>query len=384
MTPATPTDRLEPLIWLPPSIATGATAAPVQTGATTLARTDGTKITLDIPLFWYDPPWHHAEPKLADVVAKTVAQLGVVVTALGRDLAAIGDKSTFHQTNYAGGSNSDSATACVLRRLPRTVPYRPERYGLYDSDFDDAMIIDVRLVVNRDDDGRFAFAPEQIARWEATPDGSPIAEGARIPSSNFPPDVPAIEKLTSKLQQLRILSPTAAVFVSMSPYRLDQELPTVLKQNPDGVILRADDNRISGLMLAAMTRRARQWMKHERVADMPLWIVPGEISADDAAKLVALGASGVAIDHWCDPIINQATDATDHSSAARLGYKSIRSSQEAVLVDLVHYHLDDAMVRFKGLSDAMSSLPSEERIGTFDAAWSKALGVRQVSFGVQP
>jgi hypothetical protein len=179
------------------------------------------------------------------------------------------------------------------------------------------------------------------------------------------------------------LSPKAAVFVSISPLRLDQELPIVLKQKPDGVILDASATPLPGLSLAAMTRRARQWTKHEHVADMPLWIVPGSGSIDDAAKLIALGASAVAIDHVANAFIEQADVVTDQSAAARLGYKSMRSSQDPVLVQLVSDRLEPMLERFRGLTHAIDHQLSAESLVSMDAAWSKALGVRHVAFGLQ-
>ena len=88
--------------------------------------------------------------------------------------------------------------------------------------------------MNRDESGRFAFSPEQLERWEATPESHPLAGGGWVPSASFPPDVPSMQQLSSKLNQLRDLSPGAAVFVSIGSYRLDQELAQVVAANPDG------------------------------------------------------------------------------------------------------------------------------------------------------
>ena len=58
------------------------------------------------------------------------------------------------------------------------IPYRPERYGLSDRDFDGAAVVDVRLAMRRDSTGRFAFThAEEIGRWEATQAG--VAAGGR-------------------------------------------------------------------------------------------------------------------------------------------------------------------------------------------------------------
>ncbi len=376
-------DRLEPLFFLPPATGVPWTCAPVQADAISIERKNGAPILLNSPLFWYDPPWHAIDAESADVIAEAVARLGIVVSALRRDVSGLETPASFHTNHYAGGTHSDSTVACELQPLPRMVPYRPERYGLGESDFDGAKIIDVRLAVARDATGRFAYSPEQIKRWESTSDDHPLAGGGWVPAATFPPDVPALERLHSKLNQLRVLSPKAAVFVSISPYRLDQDLPAVIQQKPDGVILRADDVQLTGLALAAMTRRARQWMKQENVPLMPLWVVPGKVSADEAVKLIALGASGVAIDHWCNPIIEVADEATDQSKAARMGFKSIRSTRSQVMVELVNLHLDGPIRRFDGLLHSIAQTPIDQQLATLDAGWSKSIGVRHLSFGVK-
>ena len=76
------------------------------------------------------------------------------------------------QQSESGQTNADP--------LARIVPYRPERYGLSDRDFDDARIIDVRLAMNRDESGRFAFSPEQTMlgdeqRHLRDADGNPVS-----------------------------------------------------------------------------------------------------------------------------------------------------------------------------------------------------------------
>ncbi|TWU58621.1 hypothetical protein Poly51_14000 [Rubripirellula tenax] len=373
--------RFASLTLVPPATGTPWTCAPTQSFVRAIKRVDGVEVPIRRPLFWYDPPWHWVDVDSADVVARAVAQYGIPVSLLQRDVAGYGSTSAFHSAHFVGEESVKSADSCALQSLPRIVPYRPERYGLVPSDFDGATIIDVRLTVARDETGRFAYSPEQIARWEATADDQPLAGGGWVPAATFPPDVQSLAHLSSKLGQIRELSPNAAVFVSMSPYRLDQELPQVIKQQPDGVILRADDDDLDGLAIAAMTRRARQWMKHEGVPELPLWIVPGEITADDAVKLIALGASGVAIDDWCDPILDKADEAQLQTNAARMGFKTSRSTQDPALIQWVKQQLDETIERFDGLSHSISHTAINESLASLDAVWSKALGVPHVTFG---
>lgn len=376
-------DRLSPLVFSTMPLGTPWVGVSLQSSGKPITRADGITVPVDVPLFWHNPPWHATEIVNADVIATSVARYGVPVSALRRDLAGVDVDPQFHTLHHSAPNHTDTDVACELRRLPRIVPYRPERYGFSLADFDGASIIDVRLTASRDDAGRFAYSAEQIARWEATDAESPLAGGEWVPSTAFPPDVPSPENLASKFNQLRTLAPRSAVFATLSPLRLDQELPIVLRQKPDGVILDAAEMPMNGLALAAMTRRARQWTRQEKVGDMPLWIVPGSGSIDDAAKLMALGASAVAIDHLADDLIYQADAATDKSAAARLGYKSMRSSQDPVLVDLVADRLESLLDRFRGLTHAIDHQLAGEPLVSMDAAWSKSLGVRHQTFGVQ-
>lgn len=381
-------DRLAPLVFSAMPLGTPWVGVSLHSSSKPITRADGVTVPIDVPLFWHDPPWHATETANADVIATAVARYGIPVSALRRDLAGVDVDPQFHTLHHSAPrhvefGHTDSGVACELRRLPRIVPYRPERYGFSLADFDGASIIDVRLTASRDGAGRFAYSAAQIARWEATAAESPLAGGEWVPSTAFPPDVPDPESLASKFNQLRSLAPRSAVFATISPLRLDQELPVILRQKPDGVILDAAEMPISGLALAAMTRRARQWTRQEKVGDLPLWIVPGSGSIDDAAKLMALGASAVAIDHFADELIHQADAATDTSTAARLGYKSMRSSQDPVLIALVRQRLGSLCERFRGLTHAIDHQLADEPLVCVDATWSKALGVRHQGFGVQ-
>ncbi|TWU57687.1 hypothetical protein [Rubripirellula reticaptiva] len=376
-------DRLAPLVFVPPAMGMPWTCAPVQTNGFPIRRSDGSELSLDSPLFWFDPPWDWVDADSADVIAESVAQRGIVVSALRRDLSDSETPSALHVNHRTGRPTDHSGDSCKLQPLPRIVPYRPERYGLCAADFDGASIVDVRLTVTRDDTGRFAYSPEQIKRWEQASEERPLAGGSWAPAATFPPDIPSMDRLHSKLNQIRMLSPSSAVFVSISPYRLDQDLPQVIQQKPDGVILRADDVQFDGLTLVAMTRRARQWMKHENVANMPLWIVPGDITPDDAVKLIALGASGVAIDSWCNAIIESAEQSTEQSTAARMGFKSARSTPSTFLIELVQHHLEESLERFDGLSHSILQVPCDERLASLDANWANSLGLRHLAFGVK-
>ena len=371
-------ERLDKLCLLPPPTNTPWSGQAVaESSRRVIQRADAQAVEIDVPLFWYDPPWHRLSADTADVVAVAVGQLGVLVSALRSDLSGPDRQPVLHGVDRQQNED-EPITEPGSAPLPRIFPYRPERYGVSDRDFDGPKIIDLRLTMFRDDSGRFAFSPEQIERWEATAANAPLAGGSWVPAATFPPDVVSMRHLSSKLSQLRALSPAAAVFVSMGPYRLEQELPEIVAAEPDGLILRLDELELDGLKLAMLTRHARQLVQRAGAADLPLWIVPGEITPDDAVKLVALGASGVAIDSWCDEIIDEAENQNQTLAAG--GYASRRRRNDGDLIELVEQELATRVERFKGLLSSLECLPENERLASVSDAWGRALGIRSLLF----
>jgi hypothetical protein len=186
----------------------------------------------------------------------------------------------------------------------------------------------------------------------------------------------SMQHLSSKLKQLRLLSPTAAVFVSLGPYRLDEELTEIVAARPDGLILRLDELELDGLKLALLTRHVRHLADQAGAQDLPLWIVPGDITPDDAVKLLALGASGVAIDNWCAEIIDGARNESQASGARR---HSTRRSSDEDLTELVEEELALRVERFKGLFNSIQYSPPAQRLASSSETWARALGVRSLS-----
>lgn len=363
-------ERLGKLCFVSPPANTPWTGPPKEASSRTIQRADGVEIELDLPLFWYDPPWEAVPTDSADVIATAVGQLGVIVSALRSDLSTLDGESGFHEplVNEADGQSNVDAY------LSRIVPYRPERYGLSDRDFDGARIVDVRLTMNRCSSGRFAFSPQQVERWEATPEDAPLAGGGWVPAASFPPDVGTFDDLRFKFGQLRLLAPNAAVVVSLNSHRLVTELGAVLRNSPDGVILRLDELQLSGLELARTVQQTRRWMDEQNSEHVPLWIVPGEVSVDDVVKLIALGASAVAVDSWCDEIIDQAI-ALQNSSTSSRGYPSLSASHDRQLVDLIELELGDQTERVSGLLHSLQYQPSGQQLASLSSDWARALGV---------
>ncbi len=365
-------ERLAPLCLLPPATDTPWTGIDWAATGSGIARRSGDAERLELPLFWYAPDWFRVPTELAAELAWSVSRLGVMVAALRSEIAAPGTETRLHEGSAAvpgGGAGSPGA-------LLRMVPYRPERYGLVARDFDDAGVIDVRLAGSRDGYGRFAYTPAQIQRWEATPDEEPLAGGSWLPAATFPPDVVSLTHLATKLDQLRSLAPTAMVYVSIAPVRLDDELPRIASAKPDGLILRLDQLHVDGLPLASLVRRARKLLDRYAASDtMPMWVVPGAVSPGDVVKLIELGASAVAIDAWCNPVRDHALQIRPPSS---FGYTAPGDSYPKMVDTFVRDQLLDLVESVRGLSLSAKQLPPGERLGSFSGSWSKTLGVRPI------
>ncbi len=363
--------RLAPLHLLPPPADTPWTGAFVDLERGSISRRHGESITVGLPLFWYDPPWYQVTLSQADNISVAVGELGVLVSALRSDLSGPGSESVFHSGREVPSDESDKPE---LRRYSRMVPYRPERYGFVVKDFDACNIIDLRLTMPRDVTGRFAYSPAQIQRWESAPSTAPVAGGGWVPAATFPPDVESIDHLGSKVRQLRRLADSAAIFLSIGPFRTGAELPKLLAAEPDGVILRLDEIQLDGLELATLTHRMRVMMDQQHCESLPLWVVPGAITPDDAVKLVALGASAIAIDSWCNPLIDLTRESQSGSSRdPRPG--NVKHEYDPRWGDFARDNLEDLTERFLGLFEALHSIEPGERLGSFNSSWAKALGI---------
>jgi hypothetical protein len=308
-------------------------------------------------------------------LAVAVSRLGILVSALRSDLASAHAHSPFHDEPADPQPETSADPSTVRPPLPRIVPYRPERYGLSDRDFEGATLIDVRLTMHRDESGRFAYSAAQIERWEATPSGHPVSGGGWVPSATFPPDVTSMEHLAIKLDQLRMLAPEAVVFVTIGAWHLTRELTAVIRSQPDGLILRLDQLDADGLDLAFLTRQARALADRAGGAHLPLWVVPGAITVDDAVKLIALGASAVAIDRWCDRLC-EAASGQSLSSSGRLGFAGPLTASVTHLSRLASEELEPQVKRYLGLLSSVQAVPRDESLTSLDPTWCQRLGLK--------
>ena len=366
-----PSDRLSTLHLLPPAAPGVWSCNPLHAVERVIQRGDGTRVSIDLPLFWYDPPWVNLDAEIASALAAAVAEMDVMVSALHSDVTA--DLGANRETPaFFKALESSPGAGVAPRYLPRMMPYRIERYGVWPEDFDQARIVDVRLSPSRDASGRYAYSPTQMKRWERPSDDAPIAGGGFVAGGTFPTDIVSLPQAQIKLNQLRRLSPTAAVFVSIGPYRLDDEIGAALVAKPDGIILRMDLPEFEGIQLAALVRRARKVLADKDHASMPLWVVPGEVSPSDVAKLIALGASAVAIDAWCNRLIGDIVEINPDPRYDRSIFHE--------LPGMVSRHLwEDIDAVIGRVSAIVPDSDVAQRLGTYHPRWAQACGVSLLS-----
>ena len=136
---------------------------------------------------------------------------------------------------------------------------------------------------------------------------------------------------------------------------------------PDGLIVRMNQPELEGIQLAALVHRARSLMDSNGFEGKPLWIVPGEVTARDVAKFLALGATAVAIDAWCRPLVDFLIESLPASRYDRTAFNEIPA--------VASHHLWDDIDRVIGLVSAIApEATTAQRLGTFHSRWAKACG----------
>lgn len=354
-------ERLEPLVFVPAPLEHAAVKhrppSPIwriaEQANTPADATSESKLALPSRLFWCDPPWYRYENSLASMIAIAVANFGVTVAATKWDLSTKSEITRFH--------DQDSANNHGITARSRMLPYRPERFGIALEDFDNVSAIDVRLLPERDQSGVPFFDVAKVAHYGAMSSDETQTEPQALPSLTIPPDISGIDQLDGKLKQLRSLSPNAAIFVSILPHRLSTDLPVVAAQSLDGLILRCDESSISGLGLIMSLSKAISLLSIHSPR-LPVLLAPGSISVSDAIKLHRLGASAVAIDSWCDEVLEGVDDLLGQPAAGRV------VNQNAIN-QIAEHHLADRIERFRASqhSQQVNSLKAKEE------AWSNIL-----------
>lgn len=332
-----------------------------------LSRAHGDALALPMPLFFDWSLWHRWHPATAQALVESITRRGIAVSALHSELG-------LYDTDESGDLTDRLPPEAMALRI---LPYRNERYGLSDQDLTHACVVDLHLVGSRDESGRFAYSAARLGRWEQTPDDKPLSGGGWVPAMNLPPDVPDASGLQSKLEQLRRLAPQAAVMISIGPEWLENELDWVLDAQPDALLVRMHDVRADGLTLASMLRGVSARMAKNNV-NVPIWLTPPHgpadehFTVDDAVKLVALGASAIAIDDWLDDHLSSIDAVAPPSSFADDPMAEPRRKVEAIVAEA----LDERLERFRGLYATLAGETQSELLGSFDPDVAARLGIR--------
>lgn len=359
----------------------------------TIARDQGDEVLLPTPLFLDAAPWHHWSLPVARRLAEKLSQRGVLVSALQREL---GDPQSATVDSKGKRVSKLHDVAAVTDRAGgghwRMLPYRSERYGLQAVDLDLGHVIDLQLSVVRDSSGRFAYSAERLSRLEVTPDGQPLSGGSWVPAMTLPPDLGRLEDLPKKLLQLRQLSPRAAVVVSTGPESLHQTLAPLLAARPDALLIRLDHLHMNGLSLVSLFLKIKDQVRQH--GPTPLWLTlpqplgpphshavaysdgsegydPASV-ADDAVKMLVLGAAAVAIDHWLQPLYPAIAQVPPPSQYASNSLTVLDQTLEALLADTI----DPMIQRFVSMLASRQPGGPADALATTDPEWAEVTGVR--------
>ncbi|HBJ33190.1 MAG TPA: hypothetical protein DDZ51_00200 [Planctomycetaceae bacterium] len=229
---------------------------------------------IPLPLFWYDPPWHHADIQRRLLVAQIVGDFGVTVNVLHRELQ--GDNAEWGEATWS-----------------RMATHRSDRLGWTLEDAQSARIIELRLGMNRDERGGYSYQSEQLGMWLDHDSEYPV-EPLRPEPLMFPPEWSDLSQMGSKVTQLRRLG-CGAVYVSIDDGSVESALPAIAAAEADGIIVRFDKCPLASLMAY------RRWAATHAASRRPrLWLAGGALTAEEAVKCFALGASAISIDSICD------------------------------------------------------------------------------------
>ncbi len=250
-----------------------------------ITKATGDKLELPLPFFWFDPSWHFAPIERGRQAATAASGVGIVVSALHSDLNGHGESDRFQLT-------------------PRLAPHHSDRAGWTYGDFEDAAIIELRVSPLRDEYGRFAYHPAQWTRWKQYTVNDADAVESSVLAMNFPPDWKSLDDMASKVEQLRRLS-SAAIFVSYDAFYFATLIPAALAAGVDGLIASVLGDPLyvinqSRLLLDNNPHRPRP----------ALWIATDQrLTAEDCVKCLALGATGLSLDAYCNELFGNQRQA---------------------------------------------------------------------------
>ncbi|MEM6777383.1 MAG: hypothetical protein AAF670_06975 [Planctomycetota bacterium] len=323
-------------------------------------------------LFWSQPPWHHWPPEVTTATMRVLDGLGIWYAALRSELGTptVAEDSSDQEPVSSMGSH-------------RILPYRNERYGLSADDFDGAKWVDLRLSPRRARSGRYAYDADLVARWEGTPDESPLSGGGWIPAKSFPPDLESMDGLSTKVQQLKSLS-GGNVVVSLDAFVPNQIVKSVLDSAADAISLHFGDASIpGGVMAERIMECLERCRQHSEVA---LWIEPAvddstkTLTAHDAAKLIAMGVSGIAIDSWMVDVVD-ALDAIPPRS--QYSHES-EGHFDSIVGTILAEGFKPRCEHFIGLCDAIDLETPRSSLGSSDPKLAERLGIEWMGQATQP
>ena len=110
---------------------------------------------------------------------------------------------------------------------------------------------------------------------------------------------------------------------------------------------------------------------------LPIWLAPPRsmesdaVSVADSIKLIALGASAIAIDTWMNEVIAEIDEIPPPSSY----HSDPKASVSSAIDEILQRTLDPKLARFAGLRSSLVEDQPGELLGAFDPAVAKKLGL---------
>lgn len=252
-------------------------------------------VTLPLPFFWHDPPWHVVPVERFAALAEAVGRCGVTVSAAEQELTT--PDGQIGELDW-----------------PRMAVHRSDRVGWSLDDCQAAQVVEIRLGMERPRSGGYAYEAQRINRWF----GQEVTQQAGFQTPvplPFPPEWRDLSGLGGKVAQLRQLS-DAAIFVSCDESQVEQVLPAVCDAAADGILVRFRDDPLSAL------QRCRSISDRPADGRRPrIWLSGGALDVEEMIKCFALGAAALSLDSLCDPwLVGQHDHVVGSKASSVLGF----------------------------------------------------------------
>ncbi|MEM6981012.1 MAG: hypothetical protein AAF539_15230 [Planctomycetota bacterium] len=300
-------------------------------------------------LLWRHPPWTSWPTDLAAAVARQLDRRGIGFEALRVEL---GDWQPEQSTTH------------------RITPYRHDRYGLSDNDFDDTRLIQWQLSTRSELETQWWYDRDRLMRYEQA--DAPEPANLVLPSMAFAPDVADPNAIGKKLEQLKQLS-QSSVGITVDDDDFNSYQPIITQCGADVITwVRPNGIETADAFLHALMRFRKSIQTCDAKA-RPLWFVDTRypnLAIIDVIKLVSLGATAVAIDAWFNPVLAELQAISVQSPYHTPSPEQWDTSTDEIFSRTIDATLDDLI--------ALQPVLQLGRLGCRDAAQATAWGLPSI------